>query len=492
MFRKSIESTPLTTEAANIYFQDGDIQITGQPFGRDNSVLATLRALIAPRMQSGDRLNVQFCYGSYSASDVAGAVEETIVRSVCEEFYPEEAEGQIVFYNLRGDKDGNKGCFDAIRNKFCEVYPGYTRLEKISYFYGRSFQVDCYINPEKKSVILFVDNLSNIKLHYLQVSTIALFPWYFSQETGVSERELDLSYSLQNATSDEYERLIAEFAKQYDFRTPAIKRMLGGFETRFDQMQLDQKKNEAQTIDQRIDQLNTQIGDYLIKRSDLLTYILGLERKIQDGSEESEIMDYFLRNKNLDLISVTDNEMTFVVRGYLDFFDQEVAERTIHNRNSIAYANYEGGISKDDMELLYNEIFLSDDPKLHIRICAAYRFRIPGSVRGIEGYNFGPEHSTYIPNTHINNYHCLGSYERIINQALKEYDYVRALEQCSASCRNLNWSDMTVLEKFLRQFWSGSGVNNCCVELPDGSVVKPTEAIRWLKEQDHGEEKEEA
>lgn len=38
--------------------------------------------------------------------------------------------------------------------------------------------------------------------------------------------------------------------------------------------------------------------------------------------------------------------------------------------------------------------------------------------------------------------------------------------------------------------WGGNDVNNRCIELPDGSVVKPIEAIRWLKQQENNNEQE--
>lgn len=40
--------------------------------------------------------------------------------------------------------------------------------------------------------------------------------------------------------------------------------------------------------------------------------------------------------------------------------------------------------------------------------------------------------------------------------------------------------------QFMKAMWGGNdyGHNNRCIELPDGSVVKPAEAVKWLEEQD--------
>ena len=66
MFKNSVVSTPLTTDAANAYFSN----ITGQKYGTDNSFLATLRALVAPRMKEGDSITLKFGRTDYTADAI--------------------------------------------------------------------------------------------------------------------------------------------------------------------------------------------------------------------------------------------------------------------------------------------------------------------------------------------------------------------------------------------------------------------------------------
>lgn len=88
-----------------------------------------------------------------------------------------------------------------------------------------------------------------------------------------------------------------------------------------------------------------------------------------------------------------------------------------------------------------------------------------------------------MPNTHIDRYHCMGNYSRTINELLRKRNYIGALEQCIASCKSLNFGDSAVMGEFMRTMWSNNTVSRC-IELPDGRVVKPNEAIRWLDEQE--------
>ena len=481
MFKKSIAATPLTTDTANDYFQN----IRGNKFGQDNSFLATLRALVAPRIKDGEHIYLSFTSSSYDANTISSVPADRVIRAICSDMLS-ESEGNLVVHSFTSTQENNLANMRLIETKFTSCYPGYYRLEKVRDFYRKSFAVDCYINAEQKNVAVFVDNLDTKKLHYLQVSILAFLPWYFNPDDGVSELEMQLLYSLRETSSENYEKCIMEIAAQYDFRTARIRKLLRGFETRYEQIECDKMRNEIQRCDVEIDRLNSSIGMQLGKRNDFCIKLLGLERKIAEGSEESEIMDYFLCNSKLYLENVTNNDMYFCVKDYLEYFDPEMAERTINNSRSFVYPNgteSHRGITPADMKMLMTEIFLSDTPRLRIKFCAAYRFDLNGSVGAMRGHEFPMEYADCMPNTHINSYSCMGNYQTTINNLLKRRNYIGALEQCIASCKSLNFGDSTVMREFMGTMYGDNSANNRCIELPDGSVVRPVEAIKWLKQQ---------
>lgn len=486
MFKTSISVTPLTTDAANAYFSN----IRGQKFGTDNSFLATLRALVAPRMKEDETLTLSFGRSGYSSSEIRSVPGDRAVRAICENYDVNGMTGQIIIHNLSSDTDSNKVNLQVLESYFTGHYMGYHRLDKVKEFYRKSFNVDCYINPEQKSVIVFVDKLDNKKLHYLQVSILAFLPWHFDPAAGVSELEMELLYSLRETTSEKYESCLARIAEKYDFKTARIRQLLGGFETRFERIECDRVRNEITSYDQQINRLNDQIGTLLANRNDSCIRLLGLETKIANGGGESEIMDYFLCNGKLYLENVTDTDMYFAVKDYLTYFDQDMAERAINNKTSFVYRNGRDGeyrgMSAAKMKRLMTEIFLSETPRLRIKFCAAYRFSLSGSVSPQSHHDYGYEFADAMPNTHIDGFGCMGNYQRPINTLLQKQDYIGAIEQCIASCKSLNWGDSPVMGQFMKAMWGGNdyGHNNRCIELPDGSVVKPAEAVKWLEEQD--------
>ena len=82
----------------------------------------------------------------------------------------------------------------------------------------------------------------------------------------------------------------------------------------------------------------------------------------------------------------------------------------------------------------------------------------------------------------------MGNYKQTINTLLQNHNYIAAIEQCAASCRSLNFGDSTVMSEFMKRIYGMSDrqsrVNMRCIELPNGSVVYPKEAIEWLKAQE--------
>lgn len=485
MFKQVIRNTQLTTDAANSFFQ----HIYGDSFQYDVSFISTLRALVAPRMKEGESIALSFYQSNYSASQLGNYSAKNAVRDVCDLEYCDP--GRIIIHNFYNtSQDSNYAWMELMKSTFTSVYPDWHYLDKVTTFFKKTFYALCFINPEKKSVIVFVDNMDIRKMHYLQCSIFAFLPWYFDPKLGVSKVEMELIESLREKTPTRYEDCIAKIAEQYDFRTARIRQLLSGFETRYERVECDNVRNQIQYCIDNIDGLSSQIADWLRQKNDYEIKLLGLETKIASGSDESEIMDYFLRNDRLVLDSVSDSTMLFSVKAYLEYFDEDMADRVIRSSTSYVYRPNDRGcnniIPAEDMEKLMRAIFL--DQRIRVRVCAAYRFDMNGSVSAQRRYNYGADCREYTPNPHIDGFACIGTYERSIIELLKRRDYIGAIEQCAASCKSLNFGDSTVMREFMRRIYGISerqdSINMRCFELPDGSVVTPVEAINWLKVQE--------
>lgn len=485
MFRETIRQTPFTGGVAENYFS----HIPSQAYNRDISFVSTLRALVHPRMGEGEYINVSFAQSSYSSDTFRSNRPSRVIHAMYDNDY--YGHGDFVVHNVACDADSVETNFKTLAENFCEIYPSFVRIEKVTDFFRNQFNALCFVAPEKKQVVLFVERLDTRRMHYIQCGIFAYLPWYFDPSKGVTADEMELIKSLREKSPNKYINCLEKAAEKYDFRTMHIKEALKGFETRFERMEVLKVQSEIERKLRDIRALEDQITNYFRDKRELDIRLLGLETSIANASEDSEIMEYFLCNKKLHLDRVNDNGMVFSVDDYLQYFDEDMAKTMIDNPRGYVYF-YDGRacnnyIKAEDMKRLMYAIFI--DQTLRIKFCAAYEFYFGEYVHPLTDFAYGSEMRNCMPNPHIDRYRCIGNYERTINQCIRKNNYIGALEQAVASCKSLNFGDSTVMKEFMRRMYGLDGYNhNVCVELPDGKVVTPKEAAEWLRKQNEQEE----
>lgn len=485
MFRPTINNTPLTSQMANSYFQN----IYGDNFNSDVTFVSTLRALVANRIKDDERVVLKFRNSSFDKDTIEGASDRNVLNAVCNPTNYEN--GTIIVHNFRGNAQGNSASFKVVERGFTSEYSGFERIVKVTEFFRKTFYSLCFVNPNTKQVVIFIDNLNIRRMHYLQCAIFAFMPWYFNPNEGVTADEMELIQSLRETTPDRYMAAITKIASSYDFRSMHIRNELKGFETTHEKRQCVALEQNIASYLRNIRDYNDQIANILRQKYDAEIRLLGLKDKIAASEgEDSEIMEYFLCNTKLDLEYVNNSDMTFVVKDYLMYFDEDMAKTIIDNNRSYIYRNSRN-FDADDVKKLMYAIFI--DQTIRLRFCCAYTLRLGERVRGLSDYDYNETYSTYMPNPHIDRYSCLGNYERTMNERLRDNDAIGAIELCISSCKSLNFSDSTVMETFMARMTGEHGYrHNKCIELPDGSVVDMKGAIAWMKEQeDAAEQKEE-
>lgn len=484
MFRDIIQQTAFTTQPANQYFHT---KIRGEAWrGSDNTFESTLRALLANRIKEGDPcIEVHFKSSSYSLDVVKTNRMVTVLDAI---YNPTNYDpGIFSIVDLRGTDDVVEYEFDMIKENFVKTYRGFKRLEKVSLFYKKSFKADCYINESDRKVVLFVDNLTARRLHYLQCGIFAMLPWYFNPEDGVTKEEMSVIEALKDGNKDDYLSALQTIADNLDFRSAFIRNALNEIEKVAYRTELHRAQRDLERIAREIDNYLADIRNHMNTKNDLDIKILGLSTKLNEDAEDSELTEYFLCNKKLILSRVDESVITFVVKDYLTYFDEDMARTVIDNKYSFVYEPdgdpLDDLIPRDDIKKLMTAIFV--DQSLKFRVCAAYRIKLGSSVEALQGFDYDVECNDSMPNPHIDRYECLGTYAQAINQCLGKNDAIGAIEQCVASCKSLNFADSAVMKVFMRRICAYNGYShNHCIELPDGKVVDPEEAIAWLKEQE--------
>lgn len=467
MFTDIISSTPFVSEDANSLFGD---KIPYVPVLNDVSLVSTMRAIIAPRMAEGEHLNINTITFSGICTDL-----NSIISSDCT-----DASGYFHLINLSNiDTSKREYAFEHVRENFVAERAGYEELEMVEGFFAKSFPMLCFVNREKKTSVAFIQRLDLRKLHYLQTALLVMMPWYHGPRESVSDNELALIKSLKEKTQVEYIKCLNELIKNSDIRGARIRRLMTGFETRADKERVQRVEEDIAVQNNYIRQYDEYIATALRQKNELLITLMGLKEKISEmESNDSDLMGYLLRNKRISLYDTYGTTVTFIASDYISFFDEDMVERCIGNRRSYVYYEAPDNESGEKMAKLLQKIFL--DGELKLKVCAAYQMTAGERVQGISGFGFDSQYENCMPNPHIQHYACLGNYERILNRLIGENDYIGVVDQCIASVKSLNWGDSTVMARFMQEMYND---DYRCIELPDGSVCYPSEAIAWIYEQ---------
>lgn len=474
MFSKCIDELTLSNELANQAF--GNIQ--GEAFNGDNSFVATLRALLLPRI--GDaKVALTFRESCFSRNDIESVGFDAMISATIGILYSDS----LIIHNLyNSNRDARQAFYDRMddpENGFVKTVEGFHEMVNIREFVAEVMETRFYTNETTRTTVIVVGQLSAKKWHYLQSFIPRYFKWYF-QNSPITEEEKALLSSLFQRTPDTYERLIEQFADKFDMRALVIKDFLGEFERRSRRVQLDETENTISRTQSDIDSTLARYQELIERLDDLNIRRTGLREIINGAPADSELIDYFTIHKDLDIVSVDGSRMSLIVRTYLDSFDPEMYESMAARETSHLFRDYDVRNSNfrsiENRKKLLDAIF-SSEPTLRVKMCAYYVIDTRGSVDTRSGYRFPANCNEMMPNPHLQYHNCLGNHRRYIVDRLRAGDTIGAIEQCVASAKSLNVGEGATMTYFLRDLF---GTNKKIIELPDGTSVSPVEALAWL------------
>lgn len=491
MFNKPVKGLTMASDAADALFPN--IKIFGPHYNGDESFLATMRALLHSRVPEQDTVELRTGRLTYTKSTINTHEAVDVIRAMTRDaaMNNREKNGVLFVGFMQAGEEDNDAMMKLLDDNGITSVPGFVRQEQANKFFAqKNFDVRVFINEARRSAMVFVNNMNLKKWHLIESVLPIYFPWYF-RDNKPNEEEAAILRTLTTRYAPNYEELIEQYAKKFDFRTMVIKKALKGFETKFERVRLDGIRSAIARQNRLLSDLDSQFRTIYQEIRDLQIQELGLTEKIEQGGgeETGEIMDFFLANKALRLISVENAKMTFVVETYLNNFDPEVYERAIDNDRSFFYRGGNPNLGKETMKQLMNAIFCTE--QLKIRTCAAFVLDFAdGYYEAVEGYQFTNDlRSCSLPNPHLYHHGCLGDNRRQIQDAMMRRDYVAAITSCIASATNINFTDGTVCREFISDFCDPSATK--FIELPGGKTVTPVEAAKWLEEQNEKEKEKE-
>lgn len=470
MFTHKIDELKLASAAADRLFEN----ITCSSLAPDNTFIATLRAVLYGKLPASERIHLNLVPVTIDKKSYENATDKQVMQTVINNYTSGLKANSVnisIVYAYFNDfsADFLKIISKSVGSEKKKFFSNFTAQEDLRVFYIKKFKGLFY--NDGVNTIIFLEKLDLQIFHALQIMIPKYLPQYF--ET-LSKEETDLFISLNNKNSWYYGNLIEQFASKVDMRKEMITMHLRDFGTVRERIQLAAAQRDISIYkkDYEMHQKALKITLGQIRRTEIT--IAGLEAMTK-SKDKCEVMEYFLLNKNLIIISVKGVKMVFVAHGYMDSFDEDAFDTYVNNLNSYLYKNIYKNVKT--LQKFYKTVFSERTYKL--RICAAYKFDTQNSISAMLNFSFPPECRTYIPNPHINEYTCLGDYTPRINESIKNRDYVGAIILAENSARNLNFHDSGIIIKFIKSLLSTSIK---CIEDAEGNLMAPMELIKKLEE----------
>lgn len=363
-------------------------------------------------------------------------------------------------------------------DSFAASHPAYTKLEKAENYLSKWLSCQIFVNHDINSAVVFSQELDTRKTHML-MSLLPLFIKTPFDEKPLTDDEKKLCFSMTKRTSGDFESMIAKLVRQ------------SGLENELNEVLLKRFANVE--LERSIDETNNTLRVARAALEDNVAEYARLVQKVNDATikyeallarpknESTELVDYFKRHKNLQLVNVSDGTIKFYVKTTADWFDLDFYRRASSNGSIYRMTADPPFCKVEDRKLLMDAIF-SDDPVFRIRLCAIYALNTDVAV--FRNYEY-PEELTrqYLPNPHLQYHQCLGSYRDPIRTAIRNSNYIGAIEQCVASCQSINLAETGVtFIPFMKRLFATTKKEKVLID-KDGNEYNAKEALEKLKEQ---------
>lgn len=440
--------------------------IQGDKFDRDDTMLATLRALLFERL--GGQV-FKYHFRGMQSEEIAGETDKMF-----ESIFHYADPYTLNVTNILGDETVVKEAFYKLSKT-----EGWTNKEDIKAYFETigNTQLIVLVDEENVRACIAVYKLRMSIYHHLQGFIRRYLPALFKDQ-NYTEEETRLAQSFSKTSSSDYARIIKEIVtKQYKphvlrFRTIDIYR-------RAREAEIERAKSKIEEQKARVENYSADLIRAHKEHQQALTYLQGLLTRQKTDKNSEELYEFLCHNPNIEVIRTEENEMDIIIRTTLDFFDADIAEEYIDNGVILEYGSYVDGFEdEDDRRLLLENIF-SNKANLKIKMCAFYRLNLLGNVSVRAGYNYPPEYNDCLPNPHLQEHACLGSYAQYINTKLKDGDVIGAIEQCLASASSVNVDETDLTFKPMLEWLYESDEEILINE--DGRSMTPIEALNWLK-----------
>ena len=335
---------------------------------------------------------------------------------------------------------------------------------------------------------LFI-NSKDIRFYHMIISFLSLlFPSIFTDKP-LQEKDYDIIKALSKTSKDLFIQRIRESVEPYAMEFKRL--MLGNLMKRMHEVKIERARSEVDSQRMTVNQLMQRYADEMKNLRNLIVIYEGMKATESFDQTEEDLVEYLATQKEIHNLNITNNRLTFTVATLLNNYNEN-AWATFAERGYIYDGNYtnEGRHTinlldvfkkRENRKLLLDNIF-SATPEFAVKIAGNYSLNFEEcritTNRTFDYVATDPLYKSYMPNPHLKIFSCLGGYETRVANALKNRNYIGAIEMCCASAGSV---DLDETEQTFRPFigWLMSSREKV-LRRKDGIDMTPEEALLYL------------
>lgn len=338
-------------------------------------------------------------------------------------------------------------CFDEDINDEPEWKSQFTFNNKpfpVNQYLSQFGRTKIYLSENQKRLLAFVDRrASNIWVQALESVMCRLLPWYFPSDLSEEDQKFYRSIAVDNKAITPEEKVnifikyVNEAAEKINFRDMKLHKLLDGVADRARQTRISELNNLISSTRSSIRSFTNEIARCYKTLDERMLELNGLENTKLEKNDE--MFKFFSNHKQVHLLDVFDNHLTFGVDDTLEFYDEDEFSRMLHNEYSFLY-EYDESVRRG-----LKAIF--EDHKGVIRVNAVFSL---DQFKLVEPHEDDSFVDNSMPNPHIYFYGCSGGNGQYYIQYADSGDWDLGIEQAISATKNLNWGDSAVCKRMIK------------------------------------------
>lgn len=465
------EIEPFITPQANACMR----HISGDSVDGDMSIVALLRAFLFERLP--EKEGFSFHYRRLERFETAKCKNPS---DWMQQTFGPMSPNNLVVCSI--SEQGMKAFNDAMAPKTIAglAKEDYEELTVVSDWVRNKCKIESrvIIRPQQGSAYLVVQNVDLRYLHLFMSLLPKYLPKFFADKP-IQEYEHNVLKTLTSYKGSDFLAAISVCANHMNLREPLLRGMVLDFEKREQETMLRKAKDQVSKLALEIESAMERYMDYVRRHQEQLIRVEGIKASIEQGKDNSDLLEYLVANKNVDLLRINGNRLEIEIRTHLDIFDPEMWKHYA-KRGEIYRSDLTTGFfsNADNCKLLIDAIF-AEDPVLRLKLCGYYCMGLDGHISTDTRHTFRPACNDYMVNPHLSIHACLGNSRGAISAQLASGEIIGAIECCMGSCKSVNMSEVgQTIRPMIRDIYSSK---KKIIRTNDGQDLTPEEAVEWLK-----------